>query len=214
MPLRARLDSQILIVDDVRTNVALLEMILRRAGYGNVAGTTDPRETFQLCEELRPDLILLDLTMPFMDGYEVMTRLAAERSDTTYLPILVLTADATPEAKRTALSLGAMDFLTKPFDATEVMLRVGNLLETRGLHIELESRNANLEQQVQERAQPPAPAMTLPRANEIRGDEAPEHLRWLSEYCALLAGSLREDDRRRELISVAGRLHDLARVPA
>lgn len=151
MPATGLETSQLLIVDDVKTNVMLLEQILRRADYGNVASTTDPRRTFSLCAELRPDLILLDLQMPHMDGYAVMSRLKSEQSDTTYLPILVLTADITPEAKRTALSLGAKDFVTKPFDVTEVLLRVSNLLQTRALHRELERRNADLERMMQER---------------------------------------------------------------
>ncbi len=235
MPTRPRLDSQILIVDDSRMNVALLELILRRAGYSRVSSTTDPRETFELCRRLRPDVILLDLTMPHMDGYEVLTRLEAEQADPAYLPILVLTADATPEAKRTALSLGAMDFLTKPFDATEVLLRVANLLETRGVHLELERRNVELERRLRVESPPPPTETTTSHWSEamgdrrlsrtagvrrlsipgdIPGDEAPELLGWLSEYCTVLAGAVVGDGRRRELIGIAGRLRDMARVAA
>jgi PleD family two-component response regulator len=138
-------DSKILIVEDQRTIVMVLEALLQQAGYSNVASTTDPRETCNLCAELDPDIVLLDLHMPHMDGYAVMSRLR-EEVDTTFLPILVLTAEIAPEFKRKALSLGATDFLTKPFDATEVILRIDNLLRTRALHLELESRNASAEQ--------------------------------------------------------------------
>jgi putative two-component system response regulator len=143
--------AQILIVDDQEANVRLLETLLRRAGYGNVMGTTDPKQVAGLCSEHGPDLIVLDLHMPVMDGFEVMRELAKRVPEGTYLPILVLTADSTPEARRRALSMGARDFLTKPFDQDEALLRIRNLLETRSLHLRLHDQNALLEAKVRER---------------------------------------------------------------
>src|SRR5205823_3480472 len=108
-------------------------------------------EVVGLYEELDPDLILLDLLMPHMDGFEVMAELGRRVPDGSYVPILVLTADATPQARQRALSMGARDFLAKPFDHDEALLRIRNLLETRSLHLRLRDQNDVLEQRVGER---------------------------------------------------------------
>src|SRR5438132_13217381 len=134
-------NAQILIVDDQEANVRLLEGVLRRAGYSKLVSTTSSRQVLSLYAECQPDLILLDLTMPYLDGFQVMEQLKTLLSESSYLPILVLTADITQEAKQRALSSGAKDFLTKPFDHTEVLLRIKNLLETRFLHLQLQNRN-------------------------------------------------------------------------
>ena len=145
--------ARILVVDDQEANVRLLERILERAGYTNVATTTDSRQVLGLYGELDPDLIVLDLLMPHMDGFEVMAELGRRVPDGTYLPILVLTADATPQARQRALSMGARDFLTKPFDHDEALLRIRNLLETRFLHLRLKDQNEALEEKVRERTE-------------------------------------------------------------
>lgn len=145
LPHGGLLDATILMVDDQPANLAILSRLLERAGYANLVSTTDPNRALELFEAHRPDLVLLDLHMPGSDGFEVMERLRPLTAAETYLPILILTADATPEAKRRALSMGAMDFLTKPFDVVEVMLRINNLLETRALYLELAERNVRLE---------------------------------------------------------------------
>ncbi len=131
-------DARILVVDDERVNVVLLERILEQHGYGNVRSTTDAYQAAALYDELEPDLVLLDLHMPRLDGFGVMEQLQARISSDTFLPILILTADIRPEVKRRALAAGAKDFVTKPFDRTEVLLRIQNLLETRFLHLRLD----------------------------------------------------------------------------
>jgi len=143
--------SHLLIVDDQPPNVALLKQILERDGYTEIRGITDARETLALVQNFQPDLILLDLQMPHLDGFAVMEQLRGVTAPETFLPILVLTADITPEAKKRALAGGAKDFLTKPFDQTEVLLRIKNLLETRRLTVELNALNAALEHRVRER---------------------------------------------------------------
>jgi putative two-component system response regulator len=125
----------------------LLERILQQGGYRNSVAITDPRQVLQLFTLHQPDLILLDLLMPHVDGFALMTQLRSRIPEGHYLPVLVLTADATPKAKHKALSLGAKDFLTKPFDASEVLLRVYNLLETRWLYVQLQQHIAMLEEQ-------------------------------------------------------------------
>jgi putative two-component system response regulator len=128
-------DARILVVDDERVNVVLLERILEQDGYRNVKSLTDPSEAVALFDQFEPDLVLLDLHMPKLDGFAVMKLLEDRISRDTFLPILILTADIRPEIKRRALAAGAKDFVTKPFDRTEVLLRIQNLLETRFLHL-------------------------------------------------------------------------------
>jgi CheY-like chemotaxis protein len=127
-------NAHILIIDDAEANLQLLEDLLSREGYTNVLSCADSTKAIELFNAFEPDLILLDLMMPEVDGYMVLEQLRNRVPKDEYLPVLVLTADATIAAKRKALALGAKDFLTKPFDHLEAMLRVWNLLETRLLY--------------------------------------------------------------------------------
>jgi EAL domain-containing protein (putative c-di-GMP-specific phosphodiesterase class I) len=138
----------VLVVDDNENNVLLLERLLNRIGIGRVVGITDPRDTVAHYQADEPDLILLDLHMPHLDGVAVLEQLAIVMPKGSYTPVLVLTADATLDAKQRALAAGAKDFVTKPFEQTEVLLRVKNLLETRALHLALQRHNAELEAQL------------------------------------------------------------------
>jgi signal transduction histidine kinase len=159
--------SRILVVDDQKPNVDLLEQILDMQGYRNVIGTTDSRQVAGICQASEPDLVLLDLHMPRLSGLEVIEQLRRPASEDSYLPILVLTADITPEAKRHALQIGASDFLSKPFDVTEVLLRVRNLLETRHLHLQVQNHNRRLEEIVRERTR----ALEAAREQLVRKNE-------------------------------------------
>ena len=142
------LNASILIVDDQQSNVSLFEQLLSEAGYTCVAATMNPQEVCSLHRKNRYDLILLDLQMPGMDGFQVMEGLKANDAD-TYLPVIVLTAQ--PGHKLRALQAGAKDFISKPFDLVEVKTRIHNMLEVRLLHKQLENYNKMLEQTVQER---------------------------------------------------------------
>ena len=137
-------DARVLIIDDVEANVLLLRRILRTAGVTHVVGLTDPCAAVDCCREFGPDLVLLDLHMPTMDGIELLLALHASVSEDAYLPIVVLIADDRPEAKKRALAAGANDFLTKPLDHVEVLLRVRNLLTTRALYARVQHHNAVL----------------------------------------------------------------------
>lgn len=137
------LNAKILVIDDADANLRLLESLLAKEGFTQVISTTDPTKALTLFNALAPDLVLLDLMMPEMDGYEVLNVLQQHIAEDEFLPVLVLTADATIAAKRKALALGAKDFLTKPFDNLEAMLRVWNLLETRFLYKHLKVLNPN-----------------------------------------------------------------------
>src|ERR1035441_856917 len=142
------LNASILIVDDQDANVKLLERLLGEAGYGNIASTMSPRDVDALHRKNRYDLILLDLQMPGMDGFEVMECLKTNDAD-SYLPVIVLTAQ--PAHKLRALQAGAKDFISKPFDLLEVKTRIHNMLEVRLLYKKLENFSNALERMVQER---------------------------------------------------------------
>jgi len=142
------LDASILIVDDQDANVILLEQLLGDAGYTRVSSTMNPLEVCALHRRHHYDLILLDLQMPGMDGFQVMEGLKTNATD-GYLPVLVITAQ--PGHKLRALQAGARDFVSKPFDLLEVRTRIRNMLEVRLLYKKLEVHNAELELAVQER---------------------------------------------------------------
>jgi PAS domain S-box-containing protein len=142
------LNAKILIVDDQEANVRLLEQMLSDAGYTNIASTMNPYEVSELYRKNRYDLILLDLQMPGMDGFQVLDALK-EIEPESYLPVLVITAQ--PSHKLRALQAGAKDFVSKPFDLVEVQTRIQNMLEVRLLYKQLENYNKKLEQTVAER---------------------------------------------------------------
>ena len=143
--------AKILIVDDNQSNIDVLTGFLDDEGFTNYTTTTDSRRVAELFDKFNPDLILLDLQMPYFNGFQIMEQLNALIPKEIYLPILVLTADATTETKLKALSAGAKDFLSKPFDLSEVELRIKNLLLTRVLNVQLRSQNLILEEKVEER---------------------------------------------------------------
>jgi signal transduction histidine kinase len=132
--------AKILIVDDEPSNVRLLERMLEHFGGLQWRCTTDPREAIPLFAEFQPDLVLTDLHMPHLDGYQIIEQLKQIIPEDSFLPIVVLTADITPETRRKALAAGASDFITKPLDSTEVQLRLRNLLENRFLNLRLEDQ--------------------------------------------------------------------------
>lgn len=141
---------KILVIDDEPVNVALLEGVLADSGFTRVQSITDSRLASDTRKTFQPDLILLDLMMPHLDGFAVLETLQAEGGE-IWLPIIVLTADANEATKLRSLRAGATDFLLKPFDQIEVLLRIGNLLEMRRLHIQLDNQRAAFEDAVRAR---------------------------------------------------------------
>lgn len=144
-------NARVLIVDDQQSNIDILADLLEVNGYDDITRVTDPRNVIPMFTNQEFDILLLDLMMPQMSGYEVMEKLKSILPDDYYLPILVLTADASEDARKHALNLGASDFLTKPFDLTEVSLRIRNLLFTKFLFRQLHDQNKILEEKVKER---------------------------------------------------------------
>jgi putative two-component system response regulator len=209
--------ARILIIDDQAENVTLLRRVLLRAGYRDVQSTTEPSQAEMLYEAYGPDLVLLDLHMPEMDGFAVLERLRALTTRGTYLPILVLTGDHDQGKRRQALAAGATDFLAKPFDLVEVMLRIRNLLETRHLHRLLSNQNAVLEAGVRQRTRELEEAQSeilarLAAAAEHRDDDTGRHTLRVGELSAAVAEALALPREAVELIRAAAPLHDVGKI--
>jgi DNA-binding response OmpR family regulator len=142
---------KILVIDDEPANVALLEGILADNGYTRVQTVTDSRLAMEACKTFQPDLVMLDLMMPHVDGFAILDMLHSDAGE-LFLPVIVLTADASEDTKLRALQSGATDFLLKPFDQIEALLRIGNLLEMRRLHSQLDNQRAAYEDALRERS--------------------------------------------------------------
>ncbi|MEA2179439.1 MAG: cyclic di-GMP phosphodiesterase [Solirubrobacteraceae bacterium] len=226
-----RAGDRILIVDDEPGNVLVLERLLEQAGYDDVRSTSDSTQVEALYGSFRPDVVLLDLHMPVMDGFAVMQRLSELIDPGDYVPILVLTADATHKSKRAALEGGAKDFVTKPFDHAEVLARMGNLLESRALHVQLRRHNDLLEETVRnrtaeleqaigrlelaERDRRLAQEETIHRlalAAEFRDDETSRHIERMSRYCAILGERVGLSADETELLRMASKMHDIGKL--
>jgi putative two-component system response regulator len=230
-------NALILVVDDEPANVLLLRRMLVNAGYKNILTACNGREAVELCQEKAPALVLLDLMMPERDGFGVLEDLSTLREE-FYLPVIVLTADSNPETKRRALSAGARDFLLKPFDHVEVVLRVHSLLQTRYLTLQLREHNHTLEQRVAERTtalresnlqleifntqlQESKRAVEesqmevlqrLAQAAELRDDDTGQHTQRVGTMAARLALQLGLDETHVELIRRAAPLHDVGKI--
>ena len=223
--------AKLLIVDDEAANVMMLEDMLSESGYHEIHGTRNPQEVVDLQRNWSPDLILLDLMMPELDGFGVMAALRAANDGKIPVPVLVLTADISPQTKRLALRSGARDFLTKPFDAVELLLRISSLLEIRFLHRDLQQQNLTLEDRVHERTVELEEAQsrivryahdleaahieTLERlalAGEFRDDDTGQHTLRVSKLAGLLAEGLGLDAETVRWIQQAARLHDVGKI--
>jgi putative two-component system response regulator len=210
----AILQSKILIVDDQEANVILLEQILLREGYFAIASTMKPRDVCELHRQNSYDLIVLDLQMPEMDGFQVMEGLKQIEKD-GYLPVLVITAQ--PDQKLRALKAGAEDFITKPFERAEVLVRVHNMLKIRLLNKELLDYNAVLEQRVRERTAElkegyQETIFTMTRAAEHRDEDTGAHVQRISYYSRVLAETLGMNEEFIENIFFASPMHDIGKI--
>jgi putative two-component system response regulator len=186
-------------------------------GYQNVESTTDPRQVPELLHSFQPDIILLDLLMPHLDGFAVMELLRSTLPSDSYLPILVLTADATSETRRRALAGGAKDFLTKPLDVDEVLLRIANMLDTRFLHLQLKGEKGALEDRVQERTKELEDSYIetferLALAAEYRDDDTGQHTIRVGHTAALLAQELNLPTEKVDILRRAAGLHDVGKI--
>ena len=209
-------NARILIVDDEPTSVDVLRRILEGAGFTRIEATNDPGQACSTYVRQRPDLILLDLHMPQLEGFAVLDQLN-EIAEATYLPILMLTGDLSQEARRDALSRGAKDFINKPFQSDDVVLRVRTLLETRFLYLQIQSQNQLLEEKVRQRTRELEAAQKeiierLARAAEFRDDNTGQHTERVGQMAALLAREIALPDGEVALIRRAAPLHDVGKI--
>lgn len=209
------LAAKILVVDDNNIDVQILKKILSHAGFINIIATTDSTQAVVLYKQVNPDLILLDLNMPKVDGFEVMSQLSVLNNE-DYLPVLVLTAE--DEAVRfKALQSGAKDFLHKPYDNLDVILRSRNIIQVRLLHNQIKNHNVSLEQQVSQRVKELKDTrldviQRLAVAAESRDTGTPGHIYRMSHYCQKLALAVGLPREQAELILATSPLHDIGKI--
>ncbi|MGV3617888.1 MAG: response regulator [Fimbriimonas sp.] len=201
--------AKILIIDDEKANIRLLEVMLHQAGFTEITSSVDPRETSELVRQWQPDVLLLDLNMPHLSGFEVLSQIRTELGNRT-MPILVLTADATSPVKHRALAEGANDFVTKPLDQVEVLLRINNLLQTH-------FHGVLLEEKVRERTRDLETAQfetvqRLALAAEFRDDQTGLHTKRVGTTSARIAEAMGLPSEFVELIRQAAPLHDVGKI--
>lgn len=224
-------DLNILIVDDNVDNLVFLEQLFRRKGYRNIMTIADSRNVLPYIGKADPDIILLDIMMPYIDGYEILRSIRGLMDSSVFLPVVVLTAVTDRKAREQTLKDGATDFLTKPLDAVEVILRVGNLLRTRYMYKQHLEYSKLLESAVLHRTRELAAnnqalekvnqvldetnieiADRLAEAAEYRDDATGKHTFRVGAISALIAAELGFSNDFVELVDKAARLHDLGKI--
>ncbi|WP_281888583.1 HD-GYP domain-containing protein [Paenibacillus sp. YYML68] len=209
--------ARMIIVDDQEYNVQLLERILRRAEFKHIYSIMDPLQMSTMLKEVDPDIVLLDMHMPGMDGLQVLQLIREQSEEGSYLPVLMLTADVTPAMKQQGLQAGVNDFLTKPYDRTEVILRINNLLKTRQLHIQLQQHKNTLEDKVRARTEELRRAkleilQLLGRASEYRDDLTGSHTLRVGRLAGLIASRIGYTEMQVENLRMAAALHDIGKI--
>lgn len=209
-------EARILIIDDEPANLRLLDKMLASQGYGQLALVQDPREALTAYRTHHPDLILLDINMPYLDGYQVMAQLH-ELDDPLLPPIIILTAQHDRETLLKALAAGARDFLGKPFDRAELLMRVRNLLDAQLAHRLMHDRKNTFEMMVRERTHELNETRLqiirrLGRAAEFRDNETGLHILRMSKISALLARHLGWSESDVELMLNASPMHDIGKI--
>lgn len=208
--------DRVLVIDDAPDNLRLIRVLLEDAGYSNVITSNDPFQAIDLFDSHHPDIVLVDLHMPGLNGFTLIGDLR-NKVGGSGVPIVVLTGDLSRNSRERALRAGATDFLSKPFDRVEFILRVRNLLQLRRLHSTLERRNQNLDVQVKERTQDLEEARTetlerLAIAAEYRDDQTGQHARRVGYLAAEIAAAYGLLAREVELIGRSAPLHDLGKI--
>ncbi|MCB2181022.1 MAG: response regulator [Desulfobulbaceae bacterium] len=209
-------NSRILIVDDNATSVELLEKTISSAGYTSILSITDPRHAKEIYQAYGPHLVLLDINMPYLNGFEVMEQFKHIEQD-SYIPVLVLTAQHDEATRLRALAAGAQDFLTKPFNKTETLTRIRNMLRIRRLHNRVRFYNQILEKKVQERTIELHNTRLeiirrLGQAAEYRDNETGDHIIRMSRMCALLGELSGMTEERTELLLNTSPMHDIGKI--
>nr|WP_320048840.1 HD domain-containing phosphohydrolase [uncultured Desulfuromonas sp.] len=216
MPLPSITEAKILIVDDNIANIALLEAILEEEDYQHVVTTTDPRQVLDLYRQHQFDLVLLDIRMPWLSGFDVLELLKNEVGE-DYVPVIVLTAQTDMETRQQALKGGAKDFLTKPFQSWEVLLRIRNCLETRLYYTRQVVRAETLEKEVQLRTEEIRQTQLeivrrLGVAGEFRDNETGAHVERMSHFSSLLAQLSGQSSEYVRMLFYASTMHDVGKI--
>ena len=209
-------NARILIVDDQMTNLMLLESILQNAGYKHIHTTQDPTQVVNLYKELSPDLICLDIRMPQLNGFQVMGQLKIIQKE-GFLPILVLTSEEDRETRLRALESGAKDFLNKPFDKIEVLMRIRNLLEASLLNKAVSQQKDILEETVRIRTQELQETQLdvvhrLARAAEYRDNETGAHIVRMSHFAVILGRACGMSEQECDVLFHATPMHDVGKL--
>ena len=224
-------EGRILIVDDEPAIIRMLEGLLRQAGFELIQSTSDPFAVEDLFRSCSPDLVMLDINMPGMNGFEILERLNSAMENDAYVPVLVLTANDDQDVKNKALTAGARDLIMKPLDPVELIARAENLLEARSLHVQLRDEKKLLEMTVDERTRELRTTVTklketqielhlsrgetihhLSLAAEFRDDETARHIQRMGLYCRLLSQRIGFDEERAEVMRLAGEMHDVGKI--
>jgi putative two-component system response regulator len=210
------LSAKILIVDDEPAIVRLLATILSSRGFSSIKSVSDSREVIQLYQEFKPDLIILDLQMPYLNGFQIMEQLKQLNPD-CFLPILVLSGQSERSTRLRALESGARDFLGKPVDQAEVMCRICNMLEMWLLHKDLHEQKKLLEEKVRERTKELRDSQLeiihrLGRAAEYRDDDTGQHIVRMSRICERIAREAGMSEEECEIILNASPMHDIGKI--
>ena len=208
--------ARIFVIDDEASNLKLIDRMLRGQGYQNLILIDDSREVLVQYQAARPDLILLDINMPHLDGYEVLSQLRA-LDDPLLPPVVVLTAQHTKDYLLRALASGARDFVSKPFDRNELLMRVRNLLDAHLAHRLLHDQKSILQSLVQEQTEELyhtrlQVVQRLGMAAEYRDEETGNHILRMSHTCALLAKQIGWDPVQCDLILNASPMHDIGKI--
>ena len=208
---------KLLLVDDEAHCTKLMEAFLRQAGFSRITMTNDSRQALELFQQVEPDLVALDMRMPHMDGFDVMRQLRQVIPADNYVPILIVTGELDAPTKHKALTEGANDFINKPVDATEVVLRIKNQLQTRRLHGQLRMHNEHLEAQVRLRTKVVEQTQLdllnrLVMASEYRYDPRGAHAWRVGRLAMLLSEMKGLPPDQVDMIKKTAPLHDVGKI--
>jgi putative two-component system response regulator len=208
--------AKILIIDDQKLHAFFLEKVLKTEGYQIIRCLTEPKQSLDVFWEYHPDIILLNLSIPHVDAFSIIETFGTEKK-VDYLPILTYSEDSNPEVRMRALKSGATDFLLKPYESIEVLMRIHNMIESRILHIQVKDQNKLLESKVKERTQELNDTRLdiirrLAQAAECRDDDTGLHIYRMSQYCEKMARKLGWNEQQCELMLNASPLHDIGKI--
>lgn len=223
-------NSKILIIDDEPMLAASLQSVLEDEQFSQVRAISDSRQAVQVYQEFKPDLVILDINMPHVNGFQVMEQLKVVEKE-SYIPVLVLTGETEIQTRYKALQAGAKDFLSKPFGTVETIARIKNLLEVRLLHNDIKNQNASLEQRVWERTDQLSRTVIqlneahkdvkaayietiyhLTRASEFKDEDTSTHIQRISYYSGAMARELKLNQDLADLIFYASPMHDIGKI--